>query len=58
MEKNNKRKVLKDKRYLLLNNGSDIFDKECKTRLDNALDLNKPLSLAYYLKEHFCMTKP
>ena len=30
---------------------SDIFDKAHKTRLDNALDLNKPLSQAYYLKE-------
>lgn len=52
MEKNiNKRKVLKGTRYLLLKNGADIFDKVYKTRLDNALDLNKPLSQAYYLKE-------
>ena len=52
MEKDiNKRKVLKGTRYLLLKNGADIFDKEYKTRLDNALDLNKPLSQAYYLKE-------
>lgn len=47
----NKRKVLKGTRYLLLSNGEDIFDKEYKTRLDNALDMNKPLSQAYYLKE-------
>lgn len=52
MEKDiNKRKVLKGTRYLLLSNGEDIFDKEYKTRLDNALDMNKPLSQAYYLKE-------
>lgn len=45
MEKDiNKRKVLKGTRYLLLSNGEDIFDKEYKTRLDNALDMNKPLS--------------
>ena len=52
MEKDiNKRKVLKGTRYLLLSNGEDIFDKEYKTRLDNALAMNKPLSQAYYLKE-------
>lgn len=52
MEKDiNKRKVLKSTRYLLLRNGADIFDKEYRTRLDNALDMNKPLSQAYYLKE-------
>lgn len=52
MEKDtNKRKVLKGTRYLLLGNGADIFDKEYKTRLDNALDMNRPLSQAYYLKE-------
>ena len=52
MEKDvNKRKVLKGTRYLLLRNGADIFDKEFKTRLDNALDMNKPISQAYYLKE-------
>ena len=52
MEKDiNKRKVMKGTRYLLLTNGADIFDKEHKTRLDNALEMNKPLSQAYYLKE-------
>ena len=40
----NKRKVLKSTRYLLLRNGVDIFDREYKTRLDNALDMNKPIS--------------
>ena len=48
----NKRKVLKGTRYLLLSNGSDIFDNEYKNRLDNALALNEPISKAYYLKEN------
>ena len=47
----NKRKVLKGTRYLLLGNGADIFDKQYRTRLDNALAMNEPLSKAYYLKE-------
>ena len=52
MEKDiNKRKVLKGTRYLLLGNGADIFDKQHKTRLENALAINEPLSKAYYLKE-------
>ena len=52
MEKDvNKRRVLKGTRYLLLGNGADIFDKQHKTRLDNALAMNEPLSKAYYLKE-------
>ena len=52
MEKDiNKRKVLRGTRYILLSNGVDIFDKEYKIRFDNALDMNKPLSQAYYLKE-------
>ena len=52
MEKDiNKRKVLKGTRYLLLGNGADIFDKQHKTRLENAIAMNEPLSKAYYLKE-------
>ena len=52
MEKDvNKRNVLKGTRYLLLGNGNDIFDHKYKTRLDNALAMNEPLSKAYYLKE-------
>lgn len=47
----NKRKVLKGTRYLLLKNGADICDKEYKTRLENALAMNRPLSEGYYLKE-------
>lgn len=52
MERNvNRRKVIKGTRYLLLANGEDIFDKRHKTRLENALAMNEPLSKAYYLKE-------
>lgn len=52
MEKDtNKRKVIKGARYLLLRNGKDIFDGEYKTRLENALSMNEPLSKGYYLKE-------
>ena len=47
----NKRKVLKGTRYLLLSNGADIYDGKYKTRLDNTLAMNEPLSKAYYLKE-------
>lgn len=47
----NKRKVLKGTRWLLLCNGKDIYDEKFKSRLDNALEMNKPLSQAYYLKE-------
>ena len=47
----NKRNILKGTRYLLLRNGADIYDEKYKTRLDNALEMNKPLSQAYYLKE-------
>ena len=52
MEKDiNKRNVLKGTRFLLLGNGEDIYDKKYRTRLDNALAMNEPLSKAYYLKE-------
>ena len=55
MEKDvNKRKVLKGTRYLLLGNGADIFDKQHKTRLDNALAMNEPLSKAYYRTARTC----
>lgn len=47
----NRRKVLMGTRYLLLMNGKDILDGKHKTRLDNALAMNEPLSKAYYLKE-------
>ena len=52
MEKDvNKRKVLKRTRFLLLGNGADIFDKQHRARLENALAMNESLSKAYYLKE-------
>jgi transposase len=47
----NGRKVVKGIRWLLLCNGDDIFDEKHKTRLENALAMNKPLAQAYYLKE-------
>lgn len=47
----NKRKVIMGVRLLLLKNGKDVMDKYYKTRLDNALAMNEPLSKAYYLKE-------
>lgn len=47
----NKRKVIKNTRWLLLKNGKDVFDDRFRTRLDNALNLNEPLMKAYYLKE-------
>ena len=48
MEKDiNKGKVLKGTRYLLLRNGAEIFDEQYRTRLNNALDMNKPISQAY-----------
>ena len=52
MEKDiNKRKVLKGARYLLLRNGEDVMDKAYRTRLENALSMNEPLTKGYYLKE-------
>lgn len=47
----NKRKVIKGTRWMLLRNGQDIFDTEFKNRLENVLNLNEPLMIAYYLKE-------
>ena len=46
-----KRKVIKGTRWLLLCNGKDLLDGKYKSRLDNALDMNKSLMIAYYLKE-------
>lgn len=47
----NKRKVIKGVRYLLLSNGADVMDSYHRTRLENVLAMNKPLAIAYYLKE-------
>src|SRR3954466_14522382 len=46
------KKVLKGARWLLLKNPESLdTDREEKTRLEEALALNKPLATAYYLKE-------
>ena len=47
----NRRKVLMGTRFLLLRNGKDVFDGKYRTRLENALAMNEPLSKAYYMKE-------
>ena len=46
-----RRRVLLGTRYLLLRNAEDILDSKYRSRLDNALAMNEPLSKAYYLKE-------
>ena len=46
-----KRKVIKGTRWLQLCNGKDLLDGKYKSRLDNALNMNKSLMIAYYLKE-------
>jgi transposase len=52
MEKDiNKRRIIKGTKYLILQNGKDIFDEYHKNRLDNVLAMNAPLNKAYYLKE-------
>jgi transposase len=54
----NKRHVIKGMRWLLLQNGRDIMDSRHRTRIDNALALNKPLATAYYLKESLRLIWP
>lgn len=46
----NKRDVLKGTRWLLLKNNDNLTDR-AKERLEDALEVNKPLASAYYLKE-------
>jgi transposase len=47
------KKLLKGISWLLLKNEENLDPKKKeKQRLDRALELNKPLALAYYLKEH------
>lgn len=46
-----RRRVLLGTRYLLLRNAEDMPDGKHRTRLDNALAMNEPLSKAYYMKE-------
>lgn len=43
--------MFKETSYLLLGNGTDIYDTKHKTRLGNAMAMNEPLSKAYYPKE-------
>jgi transposase len=46
------KQVLKGTRWLLLKNPDNLSDEQReKERLEEALDLNKPLATAYYLKE-------
>lgn len=46
------KEVLKGTRWLLLKNGPNLNeDKNEKQKLEEALSLNKPLAIAYYLKE-------
>ena len=46
-----KKSVLKGTRWLLLKRSGSVSDKRQQSRLDDALQLNKPLATAYYLKE-------
>ena len=46
----NKRRLIKGQRWLLLANG-DNLSANAETRLYKALDINRPLATAYYLKE-------
>ncbi len=48
----NKRKIIKGSRWLLLQNGTDVMDSRHRNRLDNVLELNKPIAQAYFLKEY------
>lgn len=48
----NKKQLLKGTRWLLLKNNENLNDeREESERLEEALAINKPLSIAYYLKE-------
>ena len=46
----NKRRLIKGQRWLLLANGDNLAPK-AEERLYKALDINRPLATAYYLKE-------
>lgn len=46
-----KKKLIKGTRYLLLANGEKLIDDRGKTKLQRALEVNESLSQAYYLKE-------
>ena len=52
LENSLEKEVLKRSRWLLLKNPDNLLDKRNeKKRLQKALELNEPLSIAYYLKE-------
>jgi transposase len=52
----NNRKLLKGTRWLLLKNHSNLNDeKHEKERLEQAIAINKPLAVAYYLKEELSL---
>lgn len=46
-----RKKLIKGTRYILLANGEDIQKAGGSKKLENALAINEPLSQAYYLKE-------
>ncbi|MBQ7710493.1 MAG: transposase, partial [Bacteroidales bacterium] len=46
----NKRRLIKGQRWLLLANGDNLSD-SAESRLYKALDINRPPATAYYLKE-------
>jgi len=51
-----KREVMKGTRWLILKKGSKLReDKHEKERLEEALEVNKPLATAYYLKEELSL---
>ena len=47
------RRLIKGSRFLLLANSEDIVNHSGMSKLQLALEVNKPLSQAYYLKEDF-----
>lgn len=52
----NRRKLLKGTRWLLLKNRENLdSEKEEHQRLDQALAINRPLAIAYYLKEELAL---
>lgn len=48
-----KRRLIKGSRYLLLANSESIVSQSGMSKLQAALEVNKPLSQVYYLKEDF-----
>ena len=48
-----KRRLIKGSRFLLLANSENIVSHNGMSKLQLALEVNKPLSQAYYLEEDF-----